>query len=273
MLRIIILASTLALMASCRSTRQIQTAITKKDTVAASVATPVPAKVDTTQLIKTTLQKLGANRVQFQTFTAKIDVDYRGGDGKKYDLNANIRMYKDSAIWVSATATLLGIEVMRAFITKDSIKLLNKPDKLYTARSVNYLQEVTALPMDLTILQNLLVGNPVFLDSNNVVSYSATSNTVSLLSLGKVFKHLLTLGSGDGSLLHSKLDDADASRNRTADLTYNEYESKKGQLFSTERRIIVAEKTRLDIKLNFKQYEFNVPVSFPFSVPKNYERN
>jgi hypothetical protein len=50
------------------------------------------------------------------------------GDGKNYDVNATMRMYKDSAIWLSANA-VLGIEAMRVLITKDSVKLLNKLDK------------------------------------------------------------------------------------------------------------------------------------------------
>jgi hypothetical protein len=143
---------------------------------------------------------------------------------------------------------------------------------VYTARSVDYLQEVTALPLDLATVQDLIVGNPVFLDSN-VVSYSTSGNTISLLSLGTWFKNLLTLNEVDKTLLHSKLDDVNITRNRTADLTYSAYETKKGFPFSTKRRIVVTERNRLDIKLDFKQYEFNGEVSFPFSVPKNYDRH
>ena len=81
------------------------------------------------------------------------------------------------------------------------------------------------------------------------------------------------MDAGSRTLLHSKLDDVNIARNRTADLSYDDYENKKGFLFSTKRRIVVAEKTRLDIKLDFKQYNINEEVSFPFSVPKNYDRN
>lgn len=259
------------LMASCRSTRQIQTAISKKDSVVV-VITPPDVKInDTPQLIQSTLEKLKSNRIDFRTFTAKVNVDYRGADGKKYDVNANIRMYRDSAIWISANA-ILGIEAMRVLITRDSVKLVDKLNKTYTARSVDYLQDVTSLPLDLFTVQDLIIGNPVFLDSN-VISYSNSNNQISLLSIGEWFKNLITLNEGDKALLHSKLDDADLTRNRTADLIYTDYENKKGIPFSTKRRISVAEKGRLDILLDFKQYDFNQEVSFPFSIPKNYERN
>jgi hypothetical protein len=259
------------LLASCRSTKKIQTAITRKDTVVTVNIPPVASKNDTVQMIKAALQRVGSNRIDFRTFSAKVNVDYSGSDGKKYDVNANIRMYKDSAIWVAVNA-LLGIDAMRLYVTRDSVKLLDKLNKTYTARSVDYLQEVTSLPLDLYILQDLIIGNPVFLDSN-IVSYSVNNNQIAMLSLGQLFKNLITINEADKTLLHSKLDDTDPARNRTADLTYFDYESKKGIPFSTKRRIVVTEKNRLDIKLEFKQYEFNQDVSFPFSIPKNYERN
>src|SRR5688500_13267735 len=150
------------LLSSCRSTRPIQTAISKKDTSAASVL-----KNDSIQFIQNTWQQITANHLNFQTFSAKVNIDYSGSDGKKYDVNANLRMYKDSAIWISANA-VLGIEAIRVLVTRDSVKFLDKLNKTYTARSVDYLQEVTALPLNLAILQDLLIGNPVFLDSNIV---------------------------------------------------------------------------------------------------------
>ncbi|MEI9910287.1 MAG: DUF4292 domain-containing protein [Bacteroidota bacterium] len=136
-----------------------------------------------------------------------MDVDYVGGDGKKENVNATLRMYKDSVIWIAVTG-LFGIEGLRAFITKDSIKVINKLDKIYTGRSVAYVQEVTGLPLDLASLQDLLIGNPVFLDSN-IISYIKTPTTISLLSIGEWFKNLITLN--NGVMHHSKLDDTDMS--------------------------------------------------------------
>ena len=271
MIRLIIaLAIATCLMASCRSTRKIQTAIAKKDSV--QVTTPDPNRLgeDSAAFIRQTVNKMQAGTIGFTTFSAKINVDYQGTDGKKYDVNANLRMYKDSAIWISITA-IFGIEGLRAYITRDSVKILNKQDKVYSARSLAYLQEVTALPLDLHSLQDILIGNPVFVDST-IKSYSKTGNTISLLSIGTWFKNLLTLNEF-AKIENSKLDDLDKNRSRTCNLSYSDYENKKGVNFSTKRRITVAEKSNLDIKLDFKSYDFNETLSFPFSVPKNYKRN
>ena len=95
-MKIIFILLAIITLASCRSTKKIQTAIEKKDTVE-TVTTP---KIDTTQLINNALLTLKNNRIDYKTFSAKVDVDYRGGDDKHYDVNANLRMHKDSLIWI-----------------------------------------------------------------------------------------------------------------------------------------------------------------------------
>ncbi|MBK6827520.1 MAG: DUF4292 domain-containing protein [Chitinophagaceae bacterium] len=267
---IIFLIMILALYA-CRSTKKIQSAIVKKDTVAVPIAVVDRSKEDSVLFIQKHYDSILQNKINYTTFSGKVDVEYRDGDGKKYDVNAVIRMYKDSVIWVSVTA-ILGIEGLRAYITRDSVKLLNKQDKVYTARSVSYLQEVTALPLNLSTLQDLLVGNPVFLEPR-IVSYSTSPGTISLLSLGDFFKNLFTISSENKLTISSKLDDVEEMRNRTCYLSYEEYETKKGPNFSTRRSINVSEKKKLDIKLNYRQYEFNETLNFPFNVPKSYSHN
>jgi outer membrane biogenesis lipoprotein LolB len=266
------LSIAVALLASCRSTKKIQTAISKTDTVKIQTPPSTDPHEDSMNFIKQTFNSIEQQKINFTTFSAKIDVDYRGTDDKKYDVNAHLRMYKDSVIWISVTA-ILGIEGMRVLITKDSVKLLNKQDKVYTARSVSYLQEVSALPLDLHSLQDLLIGNPVFIDSGNIVSYSNAGGFISLLSIGDFFKNLLTLTETEKLLQSSKLDDTDAQRNRTCHLSYEEYENKKGVNFSSKRFISVVENKKLEIRLHFRQYEFNETLSFPFNIPKNYKSN
>jgi Domain of unknown function (DUF4292) len=259
------------LFCSCRSTKKIQTAITPKDTTAIVTIPVNNGKEDSVNFIKENYKRIISNRISFISFSAKIAVDYEDAEGKKYNVIANLRMYKDSVIWVSITGAL-GIEGLRAYITPDSVKLMDKQNKNYITRSVSYLQEVTELPLDLASLQDLLIGNPVFLDSN-IVSYSKSADAITMMSTGDFFKNLFTINETDKLMQSCKLDDLDEMKNRTCYLTYNDYEKKNGTNFSTKRDISVAEKKKLDIKLNFRQYEFNETLSFPFSVPKNYKRN
>ena len=267
----ILFVAAIFFLASCHSTRHIQTAIAKIDTVAVVIVPDDHAREDSIAFIKENYNYIQNNRISFTSFTAKIDINIENNEGKKDNLTAHIRMYKDSAIWITITGAF-GIEGLRAFITRDSVRLLDKQNKTYTLRSVAYLQEVTSLPLDLLSLQDLLLGNPVFLDSN-IISYNKSGNSISLMSSGDFFKNLFTIGETDKLIQSSKLDDQDETRNRTCYLRYDDYENKKGVGFSTKRNISVSEKKKLDIELDFKQYEFNEKLSFPFSVPKNYKRN
>src|SRR5881275_3647916 len=101
MIRFLVLALMIGAMASCRSTKKIQTAIGKRDTlvrVTVPTATkPSAIKNDTLQYIQNTLNKVASNKINYQTFTGKVNVDYRGSNGKSYNVNANVRIYKDSA--------------------------------------------------------------------------------------------------------------------------------------------------------------------------------
>jgi len=262
----------LVVFASCKPAKKIQTAITKTKTDTTQMIIVNNAHADSVLVIRDLLSKLNSNRItDFKTFSAKIKVDYRDKEGEQPELTVFVHMLKDSIIWVSVNATIFSYEALRVLITPDSIKVLNKKDKIVQLRSVSYLQDLTDLPFDFHTLQDLLLGNPIYLDSN-VVSYSKTDQAIALMSVGVLFKHLLTITNGDYLLQHSKLDDADPLRNRTADLTYTGYENINGVKFATERRISVSEKAKLDVDMNFKQYSFNETLSYAFNIPKNFKR-
>lgn len=257
-----------AAVCSCRSTKSIQTAMAKKDS-AQTVVTDSSSRRDSIKFIQNVYQAVEKNRIDFETFSAKVKVDFEGSDGKKNDFNAFIRLRKDSVLWVSINA-LLGIEAFRVLITPDSVKVLNKLDKVVQLRSVSYLKEITKLPFTFKELQDLILGNPIYFD-NNIVSYKKDNEAVSVLHMGEIFKHLLTVNPNDMYIQHSKLDDADPIRARTADISYGDYEIRNDKPFSTFRKITVAEKSKLDIEMKFKQFDFNVPLNFPFGIPKNYK--
>ncbi len=265
-----LIVTTVIAASACRSTRKIQTAIAKKDT--AQVVIVDKSKADSIAFISNVFNQVKNQKIDFNTFSAKIRVDYSDKNGKGPDLTVFVRMEKDKVIWLSINATVFSYEAFRVLITPDSVKVLNKKDKEMQLRSLSYLQDLTQIPFDFNTLQDLIIGNPIYLDSN-IVSFKKGESSISLLSRGDLFKHLITLSNKDLLLEHSKLDDVNISRNRTCDLTYTRYENKQGIAFSTVRKIAVAEKSKIDIDMDFKQYSFNETLSFPFSIPKNYKRN
>jgi len=265
----------------CRSTRTIHKAISTphKDTTIiiempvtdSSTIVKVDLKGDSIRTIDQTLAALAGNHIDFSTFSGRMKVSYEGGNGDGNTVTAYIHIKKDSMIWVSLNIGL-GIEAFRMLITPDSVKIMEKFKKVVRLRSVSYLQQEIHLPVNFRILQDLLIGNPVFLDTGNIAFYKKEQATLSLMSIGTLFKNYITLNSTDKTLIHSKLDNTDPMGALTCDLTYGDYDQRGNTKFSTYRKISIAEKSKLDIEMNFKQYSFNEVLSFSFSIPKNYKR-
>jgi len=250
--------------------QKIEIAINNVDTThAIIVAKPVEKTVDSFSVVKDIVKNLQKTRIDYKTFSAKVKFDYQGANDENH-ATANIHMKKDSIIWIQITG-LAGIEGMRLIITKDSVKLINYLDHTYQFNTVSYLQELVDAPLGFYDLQDIIIGNPVFVDSN-VVSYKSSVNGLQVLMVGKLFKNMVTFDKTNLKVIHSKLDDVDPLRNRTCDITYSNYRTQDTISFSMSREITFAEKSKLDISLDFKQYSFNQPETYPFNIPKRYKK-
>ncbi len=255
----------------CRSTKKVQKIeqdIFKKDTAATVVIAEKP-KVDSAALVKDIMSKLMKHKIEYTSFNAKINVDYEGAETSQ-KMTAYLSMKKDSAIFVKIAVSPYGV-VKNIFVNKDSVILITtKGDKSIQYQSINFLKESANIPFDFSTLQDILIGNPIFLDSN-IVSYKSGREQLLVYMIGNLFKNLITLDNTDFKVVHSKLDDVDDQRNRTCDITLSDYASVNGYQFATYRKISVSEKAKLDIYLEFKTYEFNAPLSYTFPIPKNYK--
>lgn len=251
---------------SCKTAKKINQTILPK-------GTPVNSKEveDSIRMVNETMAAFKKGIIDFSTFNAKIKVESTGNNGNNPDLSAVVKIVKDSAIWISLSATILNIELYRALITKDSVILLNKQDKIVQYRSLDYLQELTQIPFDYKTLQDCIIGNPIFY-GDSISTFQQKNKQIYFSTVNKYFKNLFTLAGDTKFLTHCKLDDIDHSRNRTADITYDNYVNSEGINFSVNRKIIVSEKSNLNISLDFKRYEFNKELSLSFNIPQNYNR-
>ena len=258
----------LLMAASCRSTKNIQKAIEKKDTVAIVTPVDVPTHDDTLNLVAGVFNRY--QPVTYKTFAAKIKVDYFNSKGKQPDFVANVRMHKDSIIWISISNDL-GIEGFRVMIDKDSIQVMDKLANTYQIKPLASMQEIVEIPFSFNDIQEIIVGNPVFFNRDSILKYSKTEKGYTLLSTGTIFKNLLSFNN-EYLLEKSKLDDNNIMRNRTADLSYFEYENKFGFSFSTYRELFLSHNNKLDIQLKIKDYKVNEELTYPFNIPKKFKR-
>ena len=90
--------------------------------------------------------------------TANLDIQAEG-NGMSFDnLSGQLRMRNDSIVWLSVTATM-GVEVLRAKVSNDSVWILNRMEKTYLADPLDSLCAKVGMPLSLPLVQTLLLDN------------------------------------------------------------------------------------------------------------------
>ena len=94
----------------------------------------------------------------FEWMTANLDIQAEG-NGMAFDnLAGQIRMRKDSLIWLTVTATM-GVEVLRAKVSNDSVWFINRMEKTYLAEPLDTVSAQLGIPFSLSWVQTMLLNN------------------------------------------------------------------------------------------------------------------
>lgn len=107
------------------------------------------------------IRHIDKNKFDFEWLGMKLDAEFTNGDDQQ-GFKATVRMRKDSAVSVSVSPAL-GIEVIRLIVDKDSLKMVSDipGDRYVFLGSVDQLSDLAKIDLDLSTLQDLLIGNPI----------------------------------------------------------------------------------------------------------------
>ena len=94
----------------------------------------------------------------FEWLTSNLDIQAEGNGMAFDDLSGQLRMRKDSLVWLSVTATM-GVEVLRAKFSNDSVWIINRLEKTYLAEPLDSAANQLGMPLSLPLLQTLLLDN------------------------------------------------------------------------------------------------------------------
>lgn len=232
----------------------------------ASVSSAAPVEAKTTFSKAELLKKISDQQVNFNTIAIKAKADLEM-PGTSQDVSMNIRMQKDKIIWVSVTA-IAGIEVARAFITPDSVKILNRLEGSLTRKPFTYIHRFASKQVDFKTLQDLFTGNAL----------AGTLSAASALEVNEGRTHIsgnlsdliyALIFNGNSNLLQSKLTDTKASQTLT--VNYGEYGNFAGQAIPQIVDISsVVNNRNVNIRLRYNYVGLNENLDFPFSVPKRF---
>lgn len=215
-----------------------------------------------------------ANNVNFQYLSAKGKAQIEQNGNKLPNTNLTLRVRRDSVIWLSISVA--GFEGVRASITRDSVRVLNKLQREYYAGDFAYLSRQLNVDVTFAQVQALLLGNylpssdgtePTITTEGNIqrVQYNQASVFIEQLiemSLGKVQKLNVRDDTSKNNFTvdYSDFQKLEPTAQNFAHNTLLQVRQANGQLAATAAinyRSVEVDKERLD---------------FPFSVPSGYVR-
>jgi hypothetical protein len=235
-----------------------------------SAALAEKARLDSVLMVKGIVNNIAHTKIDFKTMNAKLKMDYETSKDKDSYI-ANLSIQKDSGMYITIRGAM-GVIGLKAFINKDSIFLTFPLTKKTERHPLSYLQEVVKIPLSYQTIEDLIIGNPIFMDSIDIISYKVINERLQVSLMGKLFKNLIILSEDNTKLIELKLDDVDASKHRTCDINYSQHTLVKNIQFPLFRTISINAQTKLDIGMEIKEFSFDEPLKYTFSVPKTGRR-
>lgn len=214
---------------------------------------------------------LEVQEIQFDYFSGKIKIDYEGN--KQLSGIANLRIKKDSVIWISLSPGL-GVEVARIFITQDSISIIDKINKQYTITDFASISKKFDFDINYSLLESVVLGNLVTPYSDEMIR--KTEKFYSYENQFGNFHFLNSIGTKTHKL--EKLMVQDTVSENSIYVNYSEFQLVEDQTlpFAIKAELTKGKPmetaTKVDIAYNKAEIE-KKPLKFPFNVPQKYERN
>jgi hypothetical protein len=255
--------------ANVKKVQVIQDALTVK-VLPDSAALAEKARLDSALMVQGIVRNIANTKIGFKTMNAKLKIDYETTKDKDSYI-ANLSIQKDSGMYITIRGAM-GVIGLKAFINKDSVILIFPLSKKTERHPLSYLQEVIKIPLNYQTIEDLVVGNPIFMDSIDIISYKVINEKLQVSLVGKLFKNLIVLSEDNTKLVQLKLDDVDAAKHRTCDINYSQHTLVKNTQFPIYRTISINAQTKLDIGMEIKEFNFDEPLKYTFTVPKTGRR-
>jgi hypothetical protein len=234
---------------------------------------------------KTLSRHVKENEFDFVWINAKANVE-SNVDGKEESFDIRVRIRKDSAMLISIQY-LLGLEVAKILITKDSVKMVNYIQKNYFKGDINFINEVLNADLDFNMLQAVLFGNSAeFYEDDDLKLKPVTDreNCHYLLSTERK-RRLKKLQTGENELKKAlqiltlnpenykiiKNEFSDPATNRTFVARYKNFTQKDSVYAPYHVDIDIVAEKKANIKIEYVRIEKNTPQKLSINIPPKYD--
>jgi hypothetical protein len=227
-------------------------------------------------LVSEAVEPIKVNEVSFEYLTAKSKFSIESQKQNFDNTNVNIRMKKDSLIWISVTG--IGFEVARGLITPDSIVFMDKFHKQYFIFTYEQLSRKYDFELNFPLLQSIIVGNLPF--PQKLSDTFTKADNFFLLSQDTGRLGISNYIAADNLKL-SRLKAVETGKDNSFTLQYSDFRTISDVLFPFTSLVTLNVKlpqgqpnseTVITLKHSRVDLVSQSP-GFPFTIPSGYTRN
>lgn len=228
--------------------------------------------------------KLKENELRYDWLTAKYKLDLII-EKKKTSFNGQMRMRKDSAIWISLSPAL-GIEMARLLISEDSIKFINRINKTYFIGDYPTINNLLGTNIDFDIIQSLLIGNDLTFYEDGKFRASYDSKEYHLVTAGRaklkkyvknkededrIYIQNIYLNPESFKITAMKVKEV-KKESIKLDAIYSNFEPIVEQLFPHHVIYDITADSPILTEVNYSKVKIDEKQRFPFKISSKYSR-
>jgi outer membrane lipoprotein-sorting protein len=212
------------------------------------------------------LKTFEGNLADFKTANGKMKAGYESKDDSQ-SITITYRIEKDKAIWLSAKVMGL-LPVAKVYITPDRFQYYEKINKTYFDGDFAMAEEYLGVEVDFENLQNLLIGRPMYeLKKNQMLfddnAYVFLQNIKSILAYSAII---------DGRQFEMKSQSVQNINNESLKVEYSKFQTVDKKKFPYKLKMTAKKQDEVVlIDIEYRSVVFDEDLSFPFSIPNNYE--
>jgi hypothetical protein len=208
------------------------------------------------------------NFKDFSTLSIRTDVKYQDIKNRQ-SISADIRIKRDEIIWINIK--FLGFPVAKALITPTKVSYYEKVNGTYFEGDFILLSNWLGTDLDFEKVQNLLLGKALGEISKEVFVSQIVENMYQL-SEKKPKDIQKQYAFEPGRFLLKKELIKQLAQEKRLEINYVSHSVVDDFIFPKEMNIKASQKNEVSIDIEYKKVEINPELTFPFSIPDNYEQ-
>jgi len=226
--------------------------------------------------VQTALDSIQSHYPEFNTFYCGFTGNYKSNN-QELPLKGIIKIKTDEFVWISVRP-VMGIEISRILITRDSIKVIDKIKNEYFKENLFSVKSKIGFELNFETIQAIFLNRFfTFPPENQISSYflinvenNATLSATGIFS-GMNISHKSFFSKNNYSVYENSL--KLMNKNQSLNIFYSDFQLLNGKEFPNTIQIIIKDagnSSTLDI--NYKNIKINETVKPTFKIPDNYKR-